>query len=129
MINIEIKPAYRNEPGYIKAQGHASGAPAGQNLVCCAVTTLIAALQTNLQDCRDIYVYGHANSGDVDLRWNKCDRHGKGLARARIYTDFVYQGLRGLQRNYPKDIRIRWTEPEREKGEGYDHPRGAGRRP
>lgn len=116
MIRIEITPATCKTAGRLKATGHAGGAPAGQNLLCCAVTTLEGALQANLKASRGIRVYGHARSGDVDLRWAKSDRAGKGLHRARLFAEFVYFALAELEKAHPKELRVIWTEPER-KGE------------
>lgn len=44
MIEIEIKPRE------VTIKGHAESAPSGQDLVCCAVSTLYYALVANLLD-------------------------------------------------------------------------------
>lgn len=106
MVNIEIFPAIRGGAGYLTATGHANQAPAGQDMVCCAITALIDALEANLRSCWDIRVMSQRESGHVRISWIKTDHRGVGINRANIYAGFVENALRELAKAYPTALEV-----------------------
>lgn len=106
MVNIEIKPAIRCDSGYISVFGHAKTAPKGEDLVCCAITTLVDALEANLRSCWDIRVMSQRESGHVRISWIKTDHRGVGINRANIYAGFVENALRELAKAYPAALEV-----------------------
>ena len=93
MINVKIKP---NE---IIIDGHANSAPKGEDLVCCAVSTLYYALIANLLDITDNVDYdgedGHARV--------KCKEFSRDAHRC---FKFFRIGIKHLADKYPKNINI-----------------------
>ena len=66
MIEIEIKPRE------VVIKGHAQSAPAGQDLVCCAVSTLyyslVANLLANVKDKDDVEFDGKKGNARVKVK-------------------------------------------------------------
>ena len=114
MVDISIKPALRNEAGYLLAKGHALKGPHGQDLVCAAITTLIEGLAANLDACWDVKLTRKAEDGRVDLVWTKTDRAGKGLKRANDAAGFTLTALRALAKEYPDALQVRRMKPNPE---------------
>lgn len=104
MIRITI--SLKKDSGKISAQGHAGeqyGAP-GENLLCCAVTTLIGAMDVNFEGLDGIEVTGHAQSGDVLLEWKRSG--GAGMKLANQYAGFFAKAMLALAENYPEEIKL-----------------------
>lgn len=106
MIRITI--SLKKDSGRICAQGHAGeqyGAP-GENLLCCAVTTLLGAMDVNFDGIDEIEVTGHAQSGDVLLEWKRSGADGAGIKLANQYAGFITKAMLALAENYPEGIEI-----------------------
>ena len=118
MIDIEIRPAFGMTPGRLVATGHAMTAEPGKDLVCCAVTTMIGALQSNLDRCYGVTYKAESKEGYGKLIWGR-GRKGKGgaLNRANTIAGFVYNTLKDLEKEHPKALRVCWqpAAPREEK--------------
>ena len=112
MIEIEIMPARGRESGYMSCRGHAGTAPYGQDLVCCAVTTLFDALEANLRSCWDVRVGSRHKPGDLMLTWGKTNRNGSGLNRANQAAGFCSRALKALAEAYPNAVCVIWKRRE-----------------
>lgn len=113
MVNIIITPAYRDKPGTLVAEGHAQSAKAGkEDLVCCAITTLMDALTTNLQLCWDVRTETDGKPGRLRIRWSKARARCRGMERANNCAGFVYNALRSIETDYPKNLHVEWRRAE-----------------
>lgn len=110
MIDIEIRPAFGATKGRLTAAGHAeSGKPGEFDPVCCAVTTLIGALQSNLDRCTGVTCKVHSKAGYGLLIWGRQRKAGRcALNRANSAAGFVYNTLKDLEREHPNALRVHW---------------------
>lgn len=108
MIDIEIKPAYGMDDGYLTAKGHASP---GREAVCEAVTVIENCLAANLEDTWDIKADGTTEKGYTRIWWHKTDRKGRGVERANQAAYFAYTGLKALAMAYPENVTVKWRRP------------------
>lgn len=112
MIVISITPAHGCDCGLYRAVGHAGE---GKDPVCTAVTAIEECLAANLESCWNIRCRRNAGKGAYELRWNKTDRHGKGLNRANQAAGFAYNGLKALSAQYPNAVQIVWHQQHLER--------------
>jgi len=112
MVNIIITPAIGGKPGKLTAVGHAGAGPKGTDMVCCAITALIAGLVANLEACWDVKVTTKGQPGDLELSWRKANRKGRGMERANHAAGYCYTALRALQEDCPPNLRVEWRRVE-----------------
>lgn len=111
MINITIKPAVWHAAGFLRATGHAGTAPAGQDLLCAAVTALVDGLAANLQAVHGVSVSRKAENGAYVLRWTR-EKGVDGLKDANSAAWHAYVALRALAKEYPEAVKAAWVKQE-----------------
>ena len=100
MIEIEL-----NDNG-IRVDGHAprpDGVPAGQNVVCAAVSALTQTLLDSLEKVARVHLRGVVvEKGHVSAKWPDEPLNEK----ARALIDGYMVGVMGISRDYPGNIMI-----------------------
>lgn len=89
----------------VRVSGHASGEPAGANLVCASVTALSKTLGLVLDGHPELDTIGRAShEGEMELHV----RHAPATLRSwlRGVTDFYVAGLRDLGRQFPDAVSV-----------------------
>lgn len=83
------------EPGRLTAEGHADYGPAGQDIVCAAVSALLLALAERLQE-KNLVKELVMRPGYVRITMRGAERE----------TELVKCGLRQLERRYPRCVQV-----------------------
>ena len=112
MTSVLIEEGKKNitQHWMIKAEGHANFAPAGQDIVCAAVSSLIGSLRLTLQEWE-------ARGDIIDLEcviyegnltivfWSKSDT-------IQILIENLEIGIRAIANEYPDHVSIRHRKKE-----------------
>lgn len=89
----------------VSSRGHASGSPAGENILCAAVSVLLRSFARAVEDARGIDSEGNApGPGILDLTVRRVDE-----TRGEWFEGlscFLVKGLEDLQSEYPEDLRV-----------------------
>ncbi len=112
MTAVDIVEGKKNitQHWMIKAEGHANFAPAGQDIVCAAVSSLIGTLRLTLQEWEargeildyECVVY----DGNLTIVfWAKTDV-------ANILVENLEIGIRAIADEYPEHVSIRHRKKE-----------------
>lgn len=86
----------------IAVSGHAQrpeGVPAGQNIICAAVSAITQALLDGLENIAGLAIESHVDKGMVTMQWQHMNEIGKAL------VDTWFLGICGIERSYG-EIRI-----------------------
>ena len=108
--------AERGREGFlfvIEAKGHANYAKQGQDVVCAAVTAIVAACANALTDLLHVDVAYHMEAGDVGFRLKEVDARTKDV---RLLTESCLLGLRQIAAGYPANLCVREVPRERRDG-------------
>lgn len=84
------------EPGRLTLEGHAGYAPAGEDIVCAAVSALVLALAERLQE-KNLVKELIMRPGYVRIAMRGADRE----------AELVKCGLRQLERRFPRCVEVR----------------------
>lgn len=89
----------------LEINGHCGAAPAGEDLVCAAITSQAIALTARCEDCMNYFasVYTNPNEGIVIVQ---CDPAKGQKQRCREMFDTVYAGLEKIAQFYPEYVKI-----------------------
>ena len=93
----------------LKADGHAGGGPAGQNIICAGISAITQALLN--------YLLNEKEKGFVETEWRINPKSGSLRIRAKPFaghttaTKACYRmamiGLKAIEENYPGNIEIK----------------------
>lgn len=86
------------QPGRLTVRGHADYAPAGQDIVCAAVSALLLALAERLQE-KNLVKELVMRPGYMSIAMRGAERE----------TELVKCGLRQLERRFPQCVAVEET--------------------
>ena len=89
-----------------KAVGHAGDAPAGENLVCAAVSAVLQTTVLGLREVLGIPVNYRASETDADMSCAVPKVSDELLDRADIILQTAAAGLDSIAKAYPQTLRI-----------------------
>lgn len=92
----------------LRAEGHAKAAPAGEDLACLGASVLTQALLNALIEAQErgrtrLKWKVFENDGILSLEANPYINH---RAEIKAYFKVIVKGLKALEQNYPKNIKI-----------------------
>lgn len=89
----------------MSVSGHAGSAPAGKDVVCAAVTSLVRTAVRTLESHPGVTVrYNAPEEGSVELNVTGVEASERCWLRGM--TDFVRMGLGDLQREAPEHLKV-----------------------
>lgn len=94
MIKVET-----NMRTFIRISGHAGYEPAGQDIVCAAVSTLYEALKIMLQQSADGTVTEEDGYACIEISPYLS-------TRGKVSLDFFLTGIRALEQAYPQHVQL-----------------------
>lgn len=94
MIKVHIAPSY------LHVEGHAGYAPAGQDIVCAAVSALTLTLADSLQALTEDNIQSTLVNGDAFIAFENPSEE------AKLLIDSFFIGVSGIARSYPDHIEI-----------------------
>ena len=87
----------------LTVKGHADAAPKGQDLVCCAVSTLVQTLATGLKQTHDETVYWSVKPGDAHFCWFGPAGPSE---QADVMIGLVVYGLTAIATDHPDHVLV-----------------------
>ena len=89
----------------VSSRGHAAGAPAGENILCAAVSVLIRSFARAVEENPGIESAGDApDPGILDLTIRRIDETTGAWFDG--ISSFLLKGLEDLAAEYPEDLRV-----------------------
>jgi uncharacterized protein len=109
---IEVALQVRNgRVDRLTSRGHAPGSPAGENILCAAVSILLRSFARVIEDAHGIESEGSApEPGVLDLTVRRIGKEKEEWFEG--LSDFLMRGLSDLEREYPEELRIHITSVE-----------------
>lgn len=102
---VQISYSHANGIEEIRFKGHANSAPKGMDIVCAAVSTLFYTLAENLEiNAEWIDEYIIDDSSEEKVIYAKSE--GGFSLDLHVYYDFIMNGLKALERDYPDFVKI-----------------------
>ena len=103
---IEVKLQVRDgRVVRVSSRGHAEGSPAGENILCAAVSVLIRSFARAVEDAPGIESEGGApEPGILDLTVLRIGKEKEEWFEG--LSHFLVRGLRDLEGEYPEKLRI-----------------------
>ena len=88
-----------------KATGHAGNTPAGENIICAAVSALTQTAYIGLKEVGSIPVM--FDTADAYFEVRLCpELDAIQSEKAQLLLETLRQGLKAIEREYPKEVRI-----------------------
>lgn len=95
MIKVEHKS------GHIVIAGHAEYAPAGQDIVCAAVSTLAQNLIGSIEQLTEDEIEYEISSGRIDIK------HENPSEEMKLLIDSFFLGIGMIAEEYPDHVRMK----------------------
>ena len=96
--------------GY-RAQGHTGYAPAGQDIVCAAVSALTQSTLNGLRSVLKAPVMFDINDQAATLQAELTpEATGEQVKQAQLLLVTLLEGLQAIERSYPRNVRIFFEE-------------------
>ncbi len=102
---IAVKLTYQDKTlTGIESRGHSGSAPAGRDIVCAAVSTLMQSLMLGLDDIAQVHGL-HVEADErvplIRLTWPSSEQ-----GRISLLTETVAEALKVIARDNPKHVKI-----------------------